>query len=172
MKSISIGRQYRVPAALAVSTAVIMLAVLGAPVIYRQLNDWKLLPQPERLTELYYQNHTTLPASFTPGSPQMFSFTAHNLEYRDTNYRYSVTAQPADSTQSVPLASGSFRLPQNAYKTSQVTFVPSENMAQAGTTPNPRVQIITTLYKDGRQFGSESIHYWVTAQAAAPVKGS
>lgn len=31
--------------------------------ILAKMNDWKLLPQPERFTELYFENHLDLPKS-------------------------------------------------------------------------------------------------------------
>lgn len=41
--------------------------------------------QPERFTELYFENHTQLPSQADINREYVFKFTAHNLEYRDMN---------------------------------------------------------------------------------------
>jgi hypothetical protein len=44
----------------------------------------------ETFTELYFQNHLTLPNKIVPKKTYSFSFTIHNLENRDMNYPYKV----------------------------------------------------------------------------------
>ena len=50
----------------------------------------KLLPLPERFTELYFTNSLLLPKEAVTGEPITFSFTIHNLEGATISYPYSV----------------------------------------------------------------------------------
>jgi hypothetical protein len=104
----------------AVLLVTIVVIVIGAGVIFRhpiknQLNSWKLLPEPEKLTELYFNNSSTLPSTYIPGVPQLISFTVHNLEYQNWTYHYSVTAISSSNT-ITSISSGTFKLSQNQYK--------------------------------------------------------
>ena len=136
-----------------VSVGVIVIASLKAPQIKNQLNAWKLLPQPEKLTELYYANSTQLPTTYTPNQPQSFKFTTHNLEYQDLTYHYSVTAQADGSQTTTPISTGSFNLNQNQSTTTPITV----------TLPDlgPRVKVTVTLTTT-----NESIDYWVVRKGA------
>ncbi len=58
--------------------------------IYAQLNTLKLVPQEEHLTELYFNNHLSLPKLSRAGNKISFSFTIHNLEGKEMEYPYSV----------------------------------------------------------------------------------
>lgn len=134
-----------------------MVYAFASGAAVRQLNAWKLLPQPERLSELYYENHTELPTSYAPGKPQTYSFTVHNLEGRNVDYSYTVTQQSQDGETTLTLAEGSFVVADNAWHTQNVTVTPQD----AGA----RSQIITNLRipSSGNQsaFSNQSIHFWV-----------
>jgi uncharacterized membrane protein len=98
---------------------VIIIASLGVifhSAIDRQLHSWKLLPEPERLTELYFTDPNHLPKTYAPGQTQTVKFTVHNLEYRTTNYQYRIIETSQDGKQSQQLAGGEFTLPQNGYQ--------------------------------------------------------
>lgn len=133
-------------------TAVIIFASLQAPAIKRQLDNWKLLPQPERLTELYFENHTSLPKTYSVGTVQSFKFTVHNLEYRTEQYSYQIIQRSADGQQSQILSSGTFNLAHGKSRTtsSDVTTVDL----------GPRDQIITTIHTPENI--NESIDYLIT----------
>lgn len=60
--------------------------------IIRQLDDWQVLPQPTRLSELYFTDEHRLPSVLKVGSMQKLTFTIHNLEHRTTSYNYKVVA--------------------------------------------------------------------------------
>jgi hypothetical protein len=132
--------------------AFITFGVADAHGIKDQLNSWKLLPQPERLTELYYVNPNNLPSTYTPGVNQSFDFTVHNLEYRNTDYTYQVEEQSSDGSQTATLTQGSFWLNQNDYKTVSENI----NISNMGT----RVKVIVNLTNV-----NESIDYWVNRSA-------
>lgn len=99
--------------------------MLHAP-IDRQLRDWKLLPEPERLTELYFTHPNNLPSNYTPGQPQTVAFTVHNLEYRTTDYHYQIVEQSQAGNASQTLASGSFTLTQNQYSSPMLNITPTD----------------------------------------------
>jgi hypothetical protein len=104
---------------------VVIVVALGAvfhSAIDRQMRDWKLLPEPERLTELYFTQPNSLPKQYAPGQTQTVRFTTHNLEYQTTAYQYHIVETSQANNQSQTLASGSFTLPQNAYKQETVNI--------------------------------------------------
>ncbi|HWA51823.1 MAG TPA: hypothetical protein VG895_02095 [Patescibacteria group bacterium] len=73
--------------------------------------------QPERFTELYFENHTSL-------SINSFEFTVHNLEDREMTYPYEVYVQSSDAKQQQMIDKGEFILKQGDYKTISESFVP------------------------------------------------
>lgn len=102
----------------------ILISVFSAPAIKHQLNSWKLLPQPERLTELYFTNPNNLPATYTPGQAQTISFTVHNLEYKTTIYNYVINEASQDGSVTQPLTSASFTSDQNQFKVVSLDVTP------------------------------------------------
>jgi len=94
--------------------------------IDRQMRSWKLLPEPEHLTELYFTHTNNLPSNYTPGQTQIVSFTVHNLEYQRTTYHYQIIEQNQNSNASQTLTSGSFTLAQNAYRKQAVNIVTTD----------------------------------------------
>ena len=143
-------RQHLAP--IIAATVVIILLILGLVFhqpIKNQLNSWKLLPEPERLTELYFTKPNNLPSTYTPGQSQTVSFTVHNLEYRTTAYPYQISEQNQADTQSQTLAQGQFTLKQNAYEHAVSTIV----LPDLGS----RVKVVINLPNL-----AESIDYWVS----------
>ena len=107
------------------AVAIVIIIALGVSfhsAIDRQMHSWKLLPEPEHLTELYFTRPNSLPASYVPGQVQTVSFTVHNLEYATTDYHYVIIETNQDGSQSQTLASSSFTLPQNGYKKEAVNI--------------------------------------------------
>jgi len=147
--------QLRQPVIL-LSIAVIAVIAIGgifhAP-INRQMHRWKLLPEPERLTELYFTNPNKLPKTYTPGQPQEVSFTVHNLEYRSMNYRYQITQSSQDGQQSQVMNTGAFSLGHDLYHTAAVN-IPTVNL---GDNVKVEVKLINT---------NESIDYLLKKEGA------
>lgn len=50
----------------------------------------------EPLTEVYFENHTSLRANIFPNKDYNFSFTVNNLEYQEMRYGYNVTVYDVD----------------------------------------------------------------------------
>jgi len=93
------------------------------------MRRWKLLPEPERLTELYFTQPNSLPKTYAPGQAQTVKFTVHNLEYQTTKYQYQIIEASQDNNQSQTLTTGNFTLPQNAYKQATVN-IPTVDLGQ------------------------------------------
>jgi len=71
----------------------------------------------EPLTELYIENHTSLPKNVFLGKDYNFSFTTHNLEYQDVKYDYTVNAYDVDNALLFSIDNGTFTLANNETKT-------------------------------------------------------
>jgi len=76
----------------------------------------------EPLTELYIENHTSLPVNVFLNKSYNFSFTAHNLEYQDVEYDYAVNAYDVNNTLLFEIDKGSFTLSNNETKTITETY--------------------------------------------------
>lgn len=96
-------------------------AIFHSP-INHQLSGWKLLPEPEKLTELYFTQPNSLPKTYVPGQAQTVGFTVHNLEYQTTTYHYDIIESSLDNNQTQTLTTGSFTLNQNGYKQTSVNI--------------------------------------------------
>ncbi len=59
--------------------------------INNELVNLYLLPRPEKLTELYFNNNANLPSSATSNQVISFEFVIHNLETTDYQYIYNVS---------------------------------------------------------------------------------
>jgi hypothetical protein len=137
--------------------AAVVLAVLLATAnfgsVKNQLNAWKLLPQPERYTELYFTDHQQLPTTYRPGQAQDVKFTVHNLEHQSVSYRYAIVASGGEGSAPPPdtLASGTFVLRHGEHK--------SISQPAASGDLGKRVKISVELKNQ-----NHTIHYWLTKQ--------
>src|SRR6266704_4986509 len=59
--------------------------------VYNELVTLDLVPKPEKLTELYFNNNANLPSSATSNQAISFAFVIHNLETTDYQYVYDVS---------------------------------------------------------------------------------
>jgi hypothetical protein len=139
--------------------ALSVLAFVGQPVVARKMDDWRLLPRPERLTELYFTDYRQLPTAEQFDTAQTVTFTVHNLEHQTTTYAYTLTAQSEDDKIEHSVGGGEFAL---AHDDSATTIKPV-------TLPNltGRVIVKVNLQYQGIAFGGDaptdqkqSIHYW------------
>ena len=77
----------------------------------------------EPLTELYIENHTSLPINVYLNKTYNFSFTTHNLEYQDVEYDYVVDAFDVNNTFLYHIDEGKFTLANNETKTISENYV-------------------------------------------------
>lgn len=132
--------------------------------ISNQLNRWDLLPQPERLTELSFTYSNKLPTTYTQGQVQTVSFTIHDIEYRTTNYTYTITQGNVNSTNGVVLVQGNVILTRSQSKSLSIPItLTSQGSSQINV--NLVYQGIITGTK-GLSQESESIHYVVNQVGA------
>ncbi len=134
----------------AVGAIIAVLIIVGALLrqpIKNKLNTWKLLPQPVRLTELYFTHPNNLPSTYFSGQTQTVSFTIHNLEFKTEKYNYSIQILNSNLIPTDTLLTGSFTLKQGQYK----------NVTQNITlSDSGRVQVAV-----GLTYFHESIGYWL-----------
>ncbi len=114
--------------------------------VVAMLNKYNLLPQPERFTELYFEDHDKLPKQLIATQEPKFQFTVHNLEYEPFTYNFKVEALSTESAKL--LNEGSFTLNHDEYK----TITESISTAEASI----RTKINVSLENK-----NQSIHFWV-----------
>ena len=136
----------------AVLLLLVLLAFFSRTSISHQLHTWKLLPEPEHLTELYFTDHNQVPRKYTPGQPQTVAISIHNVEYRTMNYSYAVTQSSADGSQPLTMASGTVTLPQDRTQNLTLAITP----ADLGLRSKLTIQLRS----------GESISYWVNKEGA------
>jgi hypothetical protein len=88
--------------------------------IYNELVTLDLIPKPEKLTELYFNNNENLPSSATRNQMVSFTFVIHNLETTDYQYVYDVSVN-ANGTKYV-VDSGIVLVKNNQYYVKNETF--------------------------------------------------
>lgn len=133
----------------------IVLAVVNYTALNRQLHSWKLLPEPERLTELYFDDHTHLPATYEPGLPQRFSFTVHNLEYQSITYHYQVLQSTEDGSRQTELTAGEFTLQQDQFKRQPLQITLQDNGIRSKISVK-----LSFVSKTSQPKEVQVIHYW------------
>lgn len=77
----------------------------------------------EPLTEVYFENHTSLPKNVFLNKDYNFSFTVHNLEYQDVEYNYIVEAYDVNNTLLFEINKGGFTLANNESKTINENYI-------------------------------------------------
>ena len=75
----------------ALVVGVLIFFNLNRASVYNELVTLDLVPKPEKLTELYFNNSANLPSSATSKQAISFAFVIHNLETTDYLYVYEVS---------------------------------------------------------------------------------
>jgi hypothetical protein len=88
--------------------------------VYNELATLDLIPQPERLTELYFNNNVNLPDAVIGEQVVSFAFVIHNLEASDYRYVYTVSVS-ANGVRHV-VDSGNVLVKNNQYYTKNEKF--------------------------------------------------
>jgi hypothetical protein len=102
--------------------AAVILLYLIRTTVYAGLNNLDLIPQPERFTELYFEDASNLPRMTVAKQPIEFAFTIHNLEGVTTTYPYSVYLKYPFANNDV-LVSSTITLADNATTTIPIQYV-------------------------------------------------
>ena len=102
--------------------------------------------KPETFTELYFEDHLSLPKEITLFKENNFKFTIHNLENKDMEYPYEVYMDINGEKQSINKSS--VLIKNNEYKTITQTFII--------TTQIQRAKIVVNLIDK-----NQPIHFWM-----------
>lgn len=102
--------------------------------------------EPQTLTELYFDNHLSLPDRITLFKENNIKFTIHNLENKDMEYPYEVYIDTNGEKQVIN--TDSVHIEDNGYKTISVDFTI--------TIPIPRSKVVVNLIDK-----NEQIYFWI-----------
>ena len=102
--------------------------------------------KPETFTELYFENHLSLPDKVTLFKENNFKFTIHNLENKDMEYPYEVYIDVNREKQMIDKSS--VLIKNNEYKTISEEFTI--------TIPIKRVKVAINLISKNQQ-----MHFWM-----------
>jgi len=102
--------------------------------------------KPETFTELYFENHLSLPSKIAYYKENDFKFTIHNLENKDMEYQYEVYIDANGEKQMIDKRS--VLIKNNEYKTITENFTI--------TIPMQRVKVVINLINKNQQ-----IHFWM-----------
>jgi hypothetical protein len=104
--------------------------------------------KPETFTELYFEDHSSLPKIVTRHQEYSFVFTVHNVENKEVEYPYEVYIQRDD--QKIILDQGDLTLKDNEYKSINENFGPLKNL---------NLKIVVELINK-----NQNISFWMTKQ--------
>lgn len=102
--------------------------------------------KPQTFTELYFENHLSLPNKVTLFKENNFKFTIHNLENKDMEYPYEVYIDTNGEKQIIYM--NSVLIKNNEYKTIAVDFTI--------TIPIQRSKVVVNLINKNKQ-----IYFWI-----------
>jgi hypothetical protein len=94
----------------------------------------------EPLTEVYFENHTQLPAYLFLDKPYNYSFTVNNLEHQEMRYYYNISAYNEEGNFLYNMDYGEFDLLHNESKTIYEEFTMKEHFN--------RTKIVINIEKD------------------------
>jgi len=103
--------------------------------------------KPETFTELYFEDHSSLPDKVTLFKENNFKFTIHNLENKDMEYKYEIYVDMTKEKKRM-IDKGSVLIKKNEYKTISEEFTI--------TIPIQRVKVAVNLISKNQQ-----IHFWM-----------
>ncbi|MFA6570501.1 MAG: hypothetical protein WCT77_04615 [Bacteroidota bacterium] len=108
--------------------------------------------KPETFTELYFEDHTNLPKEFSSNKTYSFSFTIHNLEYKDFTYQYEVRS--IDELGFSLLQKDSITLKHDEFRTIPVSF-------KTLKVESNRFQVEVKILDK-----NQTIHFWMEEKAS------
>ena len=145
-----VSRKHRVArVAIAAVLAISGLTALawGSPAVRRQIS-LSVTRQPTPFTELYFTDHTNLPAFLSTSYTNEFAFTIGNHEGKALSYPYVVTAKSSHGT--TALATGTVNVDAGRLVRVLVSFL----------APEPATQYVITVQLSGHP---ELIHFVATS---------
>ena len=107
--------------------------------------------KPETFTELYFENHLSLPSKMIYNEDNKFKFTIHNLEYKNMTYPYEVYIKCLEigcNGEKQMIDEGKITLKHDEYKTIPESFTL--------TLPTGKIQVVANLINKNQQ-----ISFWL-----------
>lgn len=126
------------------------------------MDDWKLLPRPEHLSELYFTDYRQMAVPTDTNAPQTVTFTVRNLEYQTITYHYTLAAISEGGLKERPLSSGSFALAHNHSRVISKAVVLPLGAGQLGVKVSLRYKSMDA-HDSVSKLRKQSIHYWTTS---------
>src|SRR2546425_10164935 len=114
--------------------------------IHNELATLDLIPKPEKLTELYFNDNANLPGSATGNEGISFAFVIHNLETTDYQYAYVVFVN-ANGTRHI-VDSENVMVKNNQY------YVKNEKFKLLNSVGRHKI-VVELVNKQ------QSIHFWI-----------
>ncbi len=129
-----------------------VVLIVGTAIFYslnkesvdNELATLDLIPKPEKLTELYFNNNANLPSSVTGNQAISFAFVIHNLETTDYQYTYDVSVTTNETKRIID--SGSVLVKNNQY------YVKNENFTLMKSSGRQKVMVELTNKKQWIDF--------------------
>src|SRR4030065_912061 len=103
----------------------------------------------QTFTELYFENHLSLPGRIILLKEKNFKFTIHNLENKDMEYPYEVYIDTNGEKQII--STDSVLIEDNGYKTISVVFTITIQI--------PRSRVVVNLIDK-----NEQINFWIAVE--------
>lgn len=82
--------------------------------------------KPETFTEMWFEDHINLPKTIVKYKTYSFTFTLHNVEFKNMNYRYEVYVQRGNVI--VPIEEGNLNIRADETKSKTVEFGPLKSL--------------------------------------------
>lgn len=145
---------------------------MGQPTLIKQMDEWRILPRTEQVTELYFTDYGRLAGSSRSGVAQTVAFAVHNIEHRTTTYYYTLTAMSEDGMVKHQIGSGRVTLAHNHSQVVDKTVVIPQFDGR-----NERIVVNVSLDYKSVVLGSntassqqQSIHFWANANTLSEDK--
>ncbi len=104
--------------------------------------------KPETFTELYFENHTSLPSKIINKKNNAFKFTIHNLENKNMLYPYEVYTDTNGDKKTIQQST--IFIKNNGFKTIDENFTIVDSSASA------RIKVIINLINE-----NQHIDFWI-----------
>jgi hypothetical protein len=125
---------------------VVIFCNLNRAAVDNELINLDLIPKPETMTELYFNNNAKLPSSAPENRVISFTFVIHNLEMTNYQYAYEITVN-TNGTRHI-IDSGNILVKNNQY------YIKNEQFKLANASEKQEV-VVELLNKQ------QSIDFWI-----------
>lgn len=137
-------------------TVLVIVVLIAAGIAVYQVRNTRVFVdatthQPERYTELYFNDPTTLPSTVARGTKLSVGFSAHNVEARGMNYTYTIS-YITNKGAVLATEQGGFRLSNGSSKTITNDITIPKTYSGAA-----EIQVELTNI-------NQSIHFWVQSR--------